>query len=73
MTSTSRCEDCLDEFQPGGRIFVVLKRMRDLPPDTDPREVRILDNLCFDQVFICEDCAGWYGDHSIDVTDEVLR
>jgi len=68
-----RCFDCLEELQRGDRVFVVLKRMRDMPPDAAPHEAKLLESLCFDQVFVCEDCAGWYRDHHIEVTDEVFR
>lgn len=45
----------------------MLKKMRDMTPGTDPVEARLLDSLTYDQVFVCEGCAGWYGDHPIRV------
>lgn len=65
-----RCDDCMDSLGDYCRVFVVLKKTRDLPPDVDPTEARQLEGLCYDQVFICADCAGWYRD-AIEVTGDV--
>jgi hypothetical protein len=64
----NRCFDCLAEFAPEADRFAVLKQMRDLPPDTPPDEAIDLQWMLVDPVFVCEDCAGWYGDHPIRVT-----
>lgn len=65
----TRCEDCLSEFTADSQRFVVLKQMRELPPDTDPAEARVLQGMCYDQVEVCADCAGWYHDDAIEVSN----
>jgi hypothetical protein len=70
--AVSRCFDCLEEFADGMERFAVLKQMRDLPAECPPDEARDLQWTLVDPVFVCADCAGWYGDHPIAVTvDEV--
>lgn len=66
----SRCFDCFTEFAASQERFAVLKKMRDMPAGTDPVEARQLDGLLYDQVFVCGDCAGWYGDHATLVMPE---
>ena len=63
-----RCDDCLTEFPAGADRFAVLKQMRDFEPGFDPAEARLLQSLLYDQKFVCADCAGWYGDHPIQVS-----
>lgn len=67
-----RCFDCFHDFAPDEDRYAVLKKMRDIPDDWhgDNIERRRLENLCHDQVFVCSDCAGWYGDHPIPITAE---
>lgn len=63
-----RCFDCFREFAPDEDRFAVLKKMRDVPPEADPIErAAFLESLTYDQVFVCRDCAPWYGDHPIPV------
>jgi hypothetical protein len=64
----SRCFDCFADLEP--TRFVVLKKLRDLPEGWQGSDVarREWESLNWDQVFICRDCAGWYGDHPIEVT-----
>lgn len=65
----SRCCDCFHEFAADEDRFAVLKKLRDMPPGIqgEERALRELESLTYDQVFICADCAGWYGDHPIRV------
>lgn len=62
-----RCHDCFGETT---EWFVTFKRMRDIPADTDPAEACFLDGMCFDEVLICSDCAGWYGEDAMPLTPE---
>ena len=74
MSKGSRCFDCFHDFLADEDRFAVLKKMRDFPPEYqgDEMELRRLESLTYDQVFVCGDCAGWYGDHPIRLTsDEV--
>ena len=65
-----RCFDCLAEFNDEPR-FVVLKKMRDVSPEADPTDRwAFLESLCYDEVFVCGDCAGWYGDDVFAVDDD---
>jgi hypothetical protein len=65
----NRCFDCFHEFGPDEDRFAVLKQAREVPVNIpDNAEGRMIYSLSFDQVFICADCAGWYGDHPIQVT-----
>ena len=66
-----RCFDCSDDL--GARRFAVLKQMREFPTDDtlEPWEVGMVRSMCFDPVFVCADCAGWYGDEAIDVSEDV--
>ena len=68
--NTQTCFDCFHLFGPDEDRFAVLKQMRDLPVATygDDRALRELESLTYDQVFVCRDCAGWYGDHPIQVS-----
>lgn len=63
----SRCFDCFHDFGPREERFAVLKKLRDLPEgfQYDAGERLRLESLTYDQVFVCEDCAAWYGDHPI--------
>jgi hypothetical protein len=37
------------------------------------RDKAIYESLTYDPVLVCKDCAGWYGDHPIQLTaDEAL-
>lgn len=63
-----RCFDCFHEFGATEDRFAVLKQMRELPAEMDPAEKALMWGSQFDQVFVCVDCAGWYGDHQIPVT-----
>ena len=65
-----RCFDCFHEFAADEDRFAVLKKMRDFPDGWhgDESEKRRLDSLTYDQVFVWGECAGWYGDHAIQVT-----
>lgn len=66
----ARCFDCFHEFAADEDRFAVLKKLRELPADfqLDAAEARLIDSLAFDQVFVCGACAGWYGDHPIQLT-----
>lgn len=66
--SLCRCFDCLTDFTDDAPRYAVLKQMRDFGPDVDPSEARALNSLLFDPVFVCGDCAGWYGDDAIPLT-----
>jgi hypothetical protein len=73
----TRCFECLDEFHNGDQRYAVLKQMRELPPDWigTARARAEYEALCYDQVYICQDCAGWHGDEAIPadiVTDSRL-
>lgn len=61
----TRCFECLDEFHNGVQRYAVLKKVRDMPPECDPVESRQLESLLYDQVYVCEDCAGWHGDEAL--------
>lgn len=63
----TRCFDCFHDFTPDEYRFAVLKKMRDIPADWNGEDMArsMAESLCFDQVFVCADCAGWYGDHPI--------
>lgn len=65
-----RCFDCFHEFTPDEDRFAVLKKMREMPPELqgEATEMHRLDSLTYDQVFVCGDCQGWYGDHPIQLT-----
>ena len=67
--NSGRCFDCFMEFAVDDDRFAVLKKMRDIPENWHGDDIARaqLDSLCHDQVFVCEDCAGWYGDHPIRV------
>lgn len=70
-----RCSDCFHEFRRDEDRFVILAKRRDVPADWNGscEALSFAQTACFDQVFICADCAGWYGDHPIPVTaDEAL-
>lgn len=45
----------------------MLKKLRDIPDYCKGDDIARsqLESLCFDQVFVCADCASWYGDHPI--------
>ena len=61
----SRCFDCFDEFIDGER-WAVLKKMRDIVmPDNAPEPKSFFESACYDPVFVCADCAGWYRDHAL--------
>jgi hypothetical protein len=68
----ARCFDCLRDFAADEDRFAVLKQMRDIPPEVEPfldaQERRWYRSMNQDPVFVCEDCAGWYGDHPIRLT-----
>ena len=66
-----RCFDCSDDFR-GQKRFAVLKQLRDFPDESElePWEVGMVRAMCFGPVFVCADCAGWYGDEAIDVTED---
>ena len=68
----ARCFDCLTEFAADADRFAVLKKMRDFKDDTPADVAKQYDSLLYDQVFICEDCAGWYGDHPIRVAPQEI-
>lgn len=57
-----RCFDCLNEFTADAPRFATFKKMRDMPPDVDPVEARNLEGMLYDDVIVCEGCAGWYRD-----------
>lgn len=65
--SDRRCFDCFHDFAPDEDRFAVLKKLRDIPEDWNgSEEARIFAwTACFDQVFVCADCAAWYGDHPL--------
>ena len=63
-----RCFDCFAEFAPNQERFAVLKQMREWPPCIDKAEARALNSLLYDAVYVCGDCAGWYGDDATEVT-----
>ena len=65
----SRCFDCFAEFGPNQERFAVLKQMRDLP-SVSPADARTYEGLLYDTVYVCGDCAGWYGDDAMTVTAE---
>ena len=53
----------------------MLARRHDVPADFNGSEDarRFAEWACFHQVFVCGDCAGWYGDEAVRVTaDEAL-
>lgn len=63
------CFDCFYLFKPDDVRFAVLKKMRDLPPrQGEEQALRELESLTYDQVFVCGDCSGWYGDDALEVT-----
>ena len=69
---STRCFDCFSEFGPDEDRFAVLKKLRDDAGLTDrelhPAERAMYHALAHDQVFVCGDCAGWYGDLALPVT-----
>ena len=69
---TRRCFDCLEEFKAADYRFAILKRIRDFPEKWQGTDVarREIEALLWEQVFVCRDCAGWYGDHPIELTAE---
>lgn len=69
---TRRCFDCFHLFKADEDRFAVLKKMRDMPEGwhgTD-QALNLLEGLMFDQVFVCGECAGWYGDDAIQLSAE---
>ena len=71
----NRCFDCFHDFCSDEDRYAVLKKLRDVPDiiQGDERELRLLESLTYDQVFVCRDCAGWYGEHPILVTADEAR
>jgi hypothetical protein len=67
---THRCFDCFHDFAPDEPRFAVLKKMRDLDDECPNGDRAIYESLTYDKVFVCADCAGWYGDHPIPLTAE---
>ena len=67
-----RCFDCFEEYAPAAPRFAVLKKMRDVPPECPPEDRQWMESLGHDPVFVCSDCAGWYGDHAIVLGEEFI-
>lgn len=70
MANPYRCFDCFHDFGRHEDRFAVLKKLRDVEDfsiasgiQIEPADRRFLESMAWDQVFVCADCAGWYGDH----------
>lgn len=62
VVSEVRCSDCLAEFKTGPR-FAVIKEDKSQPYTDEERQ---LGGHLY-QVFVCGDCAAWYGDDVMEV------
>lgn len=71
----NRCFDCLCDFAPEEDRFAVLKQLHEFPADWqgDDKARRLVEVLLWAPVFVCADCAVWYGDHAIRLSSTEAR